>query len=399
MSNYLILTNYAYPIDKKNIRPFFNGIYFDNPRTKEEIKYVANLLKKINREETRLPEEEYQVGKGYLTLRMVTEDFFTNNSDDDTVKNFYKKNGKEKNIYRLLAKMWVIVRCDTILDEEELKGFFTIKIANSITESEQDTIHPLNYNSVNYDIISQYLKFISFVISNNNSMFIPLLIDNKYGFLENNAGSHIFSLLLTIFTNRSNEPRDIPHCTFNHILVEIMKLVDLIGNKYNTKKFKHICRVIDNISYTNDDNINLLSLISIIEMLLTHNPENSRFNVEESITRQFIHKTVFLLYENNNEIDITKTTEELKLAYRLRSDITHGNFESINKTMEKLHKFYGLNSDGFGIDYDSLESSVGYLNHKICEYVRIILKIYLTCETKLDIIKLVWVLFTFTYGI
>lgn len=391
MGDYLILTNYAYPIDKKNIKPFFDGIYFDNPRTNEEIKYVANLLKKINREETRLPEEQYQVGEGYLTLRMVVETFFTNNSNDEIVKNFYKKNGKEKNIYRLLAKMWVIVRCDTILDKEELKGFFTIKVSDSIIEreQEQDTIPPLNYNSVNYDIISQYLKFISFVISNNDSMFIPLLIDNKYGFLEKNADSHIFSILLTIFTNRRNKPKDIPYCTFNYTFIEIMKLVDLIGDKYSTQKFRHICRVLDNISYTNDNNINLLSLISIIEMLLTHNPENSKFNVEESITRQFIHKTVFLLYENDNKIDITKTTEELKLAYRLRSDITHGNFESINKTMEKLHKFYGLNSDGIGIDYDSLESSVDYLNHKICEYVRIILKIYLICEAKLDIIKLV----------
>lgn len=387
MNNFLILTYYAYPIDKKEIKPFFNGIYFDNPRTNEEIKYVSNILKKLNREEVRLPEEQYQVGEGYLTLRSIIEQFFTNNFNDKTVQKFYKENGKEKNIYKLLAKMWIIVRCDTILDEEALKGVFTIKIANGMTKNKVDTTSSPNQNFVNYDLISQYLNFFAFILSNNDSMSIPLLIDNKYGIMERNAGFHLFPLLVTISTNKNNNPKDLPYCTFNHILAEIMNLVNLIGDKYNTYKFKHICQIIDNISYSNDDNLNLLSLISIIEMLITHNPENSRFNVEESITRQFIHKTVFLLYENDNKIDIKKTTEELKLAYQLRSDITHGNFESINKTMEKLHKFYGLNKDGVGIDYQSLESSVNYLNHRVCEYVRIILKIYLNCEAKLDIIK------------
>jgi len=100
-----------------------------------------------------------------------------------------------------------------------------------------------------------------------------------------------------------------------------------------------------------------------------------------------VHKTVFLLYENDNKIDINKTKEELKLAYHLRSDITHGNFENITKTMKKLHKFYDLNENCRGIDYDSLESSIYYLNASISKYVRIILKNYLRHETKLEIIK------------
>ncbi len=386
LNNYLILTYYAYPLEKKDIKPFFNGIYFDNPRTKEEIQYVANVLKKLNREEVRLPEEQNQVGEGYITLRMLVDTFFSNNLHDENIQRFALKNSKEKNIYKLLAKMWVIVRCENILDEDILKGFFCIKI-NTDLEDVQDTDVTINQNLVNYEVIAQYLKFFSFLLSNESSMFVPLLIESKYGLIERDAGFRLFPLLMTIFTNTTNNPKDIPYCTFNHFQSKIIDLVSLIGDKYNTYKFKHLCRIIDNIDYNNDNNLNLLSLISIIEMLITHNPANSKFNVEESITRQFIHKTVFLLYENDHKIDVKKTTEELKLAYKLRSEITHGDFESIKKTLQKLYDFYGLSKDGKGIDYDSLDSSVDSLNHNMCEYVRIILKIYLKDEIKLDIIK------------
>lgn len=380
LNNYLLLTYYAYPIEKKDIKPFFNGIYFDNPRSSEEIKYVANVLKQLNREETRLPEEQNQVGEGYVTLRMLVENFFENNSHDENVQKFSAKYRYEKNIYKLLAKMWVIVRCENILDEEQVNNMIILRIQRGDLKDKQESVGVLNKNFCNYELISQYLKFFSFFLASKN-MFFPLLLENKYGVLERDAGFHLFSLLMTIFTNTTNNPKDIPYCTFNHIQDKILDLTSLIGKKYETYKFKHLCRIIDNLNYNHDDNLNLLSLISIIEMLITHNPEHSRFNVEESITRQFIHKTAFLLYENDSKIDVKNVTEELKLAYKLRSEITHGDFESIKKTLQRLHEFYGLSKE------DSLDFSVDYLNHNLCEYVRIILMIYVRDEKKLNIIK------------
>lgn len=190
MEDYLILTKYIYPIDKYNIKPFFNGIYFDNPRTKEEIDYVANLLQKINQEEIRFPEEQEQIGEGYLTLRKIVQEFFINNSNQEIVKSFLKKNGNEKNIYKLLAKMWVIVKCDSILDEEELKGFFSIKInpdsfmdnSNLTYEKKNDSLN--NYNIYNGDLIFQYLNFLSFLLGDNDSIYFSILIDNKYGIIK-----------------------------------------------------------------------------------------------------------------------------------------------------------------------------------------------------------------------
>lgn len=393
MKNHLILTKYAYPIDKSHLKTFFNGIYFDNPRTNEEIKYVATILKKLNMKEIRLPEEQYQVGEGYITLRMLAEEFLRNYCNDNVVNNFYQKHGKEKNIYKLLAKMWVIVRCDTVLDEEQLKGLFTIKINTDSFNSPahqkkiKDIELPPNYNLVNEEQIFKYLNFISFML-NPNEIYSSLLINNKYGILENNIGMELFPLLMQTFMTKTSYLKEFPYCTFDHIMKGIMRIVTLVGDRFNTYKFKHICKVINGLNYSDSDST-LLSLISIIEMLLTHNSENSRFNVDESITRQFIHKTTFLLYENDNTINLQKTKDELKLAYQLRSDITHGNFENMNTTLKKLHKFYNLNENGQGIDYDSLESSVSYLNESITKYVKVILKVYLIDETKLEIIKAV----------
>ena len=393
MEDYLILTKYIYPIDKYNIKPFFNGIYFDNPRTKEEIDYVANLLQKINQEEIRFPEEQEQIGEGYLTLRKIAQEFFINNSNQEIVKSFFKKNGNEKNIYKLLAKMWVIVKCDSISDEDELKGFFSIKInpdsfmdnSNLTYEKKNDSLN--NYNIYNGDLIFQYLNFLSFLLGDNDSIYFSILIDNKYGIIKKNIGFNLFSLLITISFNKESNIKDLPYCTFNHVYDEILKIVGLTKDRYNSYKFRHLCKIIDKMSDTQDDSLILLSLVSIIEMLITHNPENSRFNVEESISRQFINKTTFLLYENDNFIDVKKVREELKLAYRVRSDITHGNFEDMTKTLKKLHKFYGLNENGEGIEYSSIDSSINYLNYNMSKYVKVVLYSYLTSETKLEILK------------
>ena len=110
--------------------------------------------------------------------------------------------------------------------------------------------------------------------------------------------------MITISFNKESNIKDLPYCTFNHVYDEILKIVGLIKDRYNSYKFRHLCKIIDKMGDTQDDSLILLSLVSIIEMLITHNPENSRFNVEESISRQFINKTTFLLYENHNFIDV-----------------------------------------------------------------------------------------------
>ena len=42
--------------------------------------------------------------------------------------------------------------------------------------------------------------------------------------------------------------------------------------------------------YNINQEMAFVELISVIEMLITHNPDSGRFNIEDSITRQFVGK-------------------------------------------------------------------------------------------------------------
>jgi hypothetical protein len=93
-------------------------------------------------------------------------------------------------------------------------------------------------------------------------------------------------------------------------------------------------------SGSREDTVKILLLTSILEFLLTHNPDNTRFNVEDSINKQFQLKTAVLLYINDHQIDIDQVKEKLKQLYRVRSCIAHGNFDEMNKLLAKLSEKY-----------------------------------------------------------
>ena len=65
-----IFTKYFYPIDVNSKQKFFDGIYFDNPRTKEEIASAAKYLKDLNLvgKHGAFPEENTPKFAGCITL-------------------------------------------------------------------------------------------------------------------------------------------------------------------------------------------------------------------------------------------------------------------------------------------------------------------------------------------
>ena len=69
-------------------------------------------------------------------------------------------------------------------------------------------------------------------------------------------------------------------------------------------------------SKINDDKQKLVSLVGVIELLLTHNPNFNRFNVEDSISKQFKLKTSILLYKNDDSIDLNKTKKQLIFLFK-----------------------------------------------------------------------------------
>lgn len=87
-------------------------------------------------------------------------------------------------------------------------------------------------------------------------------------------------------------------------------------------------------SDTHDARFKLVLLVGAIEMFLTHNPDTSRYNVEDSIGKQFILKTSILCYMSGRK-DLTRSRHDLRQLYSLRSAISHGNFSALSKLLKR----------------------------------------------------------------
>ena len=103
-------------------------------------------------------------------------------------------------------------------------------------------------------------------------------------------------------------------------------------------------------------------LISIIEFLLTHNPDTSRFNVEDSIRKQFQLKASIVICNKKKELG--SVTQRMKTMYDVRSMIAHGNFTDLEKFIAKQRK----KDKDFNI-FDLVEENFCYVSAIVMVYV------------------------------
>ena len=62
------MTTFMYPLDIENRPRIFGKLYFDNPRTTNEINYVAQRLKQMNlSDRPSFADKQGQVPEGYIT--------------------------------------------------------------------------------------------------------------------------------------------------------------------------------------------------------------------------------------------------------------------------------------------------------------------------------------------
>ena len=83
--------------------------------------------------------------------------------------------------------------------------------------------------------------------------------------------------------------------------------------------------------------------MSIIEFILTRNPDSNRFNVEDSISRQFKLKASIAIYQFDNREYLDEISTNLKEIYSLRSTVAHGGFidkEQHDKFVDSIYSLY-----------------------------------------------------------
>jgi hypothetical protein len=86
---------------------------------------------------------------------------------------------------------------------------------------------------------------------------------------------------------------------------------------------------------TRDIRTKLVNLVALIELLLARNPDTSRFNVEDSLTRQFVLKLGILLHHESPSLDLDWSRRAMKDLYQLRSSIAHGDFGNVDRLLAK----------------------------------------------------------------
>lgn len=99
-----LLTKFIYPLEEK--LEIYDGYYFDNPRTFEEIKYVAKFI----REASPFPPDDRAVGEeGYITIDYLIAKLKEKYSSDPQVEKCIG-GCKYKDPYYKAASMWIILR-------------------------------------------------------------------------------------------------------------------------------------------------------------------------------------------------------------------------------------------------------------------------------------------------
>lgn len=370
-----IITKYFYPIKKGGTEKFFDGIYFDNPRTDEELRIVAEILKKGYE----------KINNSIDELKYFIEHFIECYQNDELVKEYSQNSSKTDDLFYALAKMWVIVRCNNILDKEEIKHTCPLNLETMEFEYSEENINQVNFNPIN-----KYLQFLNFMSSDLYDFNFPILISDDtdfYGFFfsEFRDWSQYFQYIIY---GVPNNPYKI-NKSFKLLSEDFYHNISLIENKFKDKKFLYIRDSIANFAnlITSNQKMYLIGIVSIIEMLLTHNPDRSLYNIEDSISKQYVRKLKYLLYKNNESIDLEKLEKELKLSYKIRSDIAHGNFgKESDENLKALHKFYNTFEDKRHY-LPNIEDGLDILNENLTKYAKIVLNMYLTNEKELELLK------------
>lgn len=393
MNYNFIMTHSMYPLKER--KKILDNYYFDNPRTGYEIKAVAKVLRTANFiDSSPFPETYNQVGKDYISLEWMLDEFFDKYKLDK--RSLLKDNGEEyKNVYYKMAKNWVILRYSVDALNEDV-GEQLVKTNDNINTQ------VLNYYDNDFDRYEnavKYINLLTFLTFPNNtykkhSFIIPECFDYFEISRVDKTIKNIIINLLVLGTSKGEKDQlnDFRFCSFNNVYLQLKETEKLFDKFMQNTLIEYIADNINNYISITDNKMRIISLVSIFELLLTHNPNFNRYNVEDSIRKQFATKLTMILYLNDNTINYKEIEKYLLLVYDLRSAIAHGSFDKVEEITRKIdlwllknnseYKRYYEEKGGFDLD-DTLEE----IDESLKIYLRIVIKSYLKDKNLFEILK------------
>lgn len=390
MSSGIALTKYIYPLETPIILSSELGYTVDNPRTEQEIELIKNF---ITPSVTAEAEKSLAAGVAPAHVRvMLNLEYLINHlsalPEEQYAYNFYQEN-RQTEFLELIAKSWLIIRFNTEFDIEKVLNSNHYLHILSLEDTEK------NDYSEKLDKLTSYCQVLSLLTFNDERN--PYL---GYSFILN--PSHPFEVFFSSINQEVIEIIDRfasnigmlnPELKGEHMLGEYWWLSDreplqdwaskveeifkikiknapgeklTISQKQSPKeKMIHIGgRLRIAHEHINQPELPVILLVGNIEYLLTRNPDTNRFNVEDSISRQFKLKCGVAINEADPSISLEGLSKKLSDIYSLRSDFAHGNY----KVKGDKWELYEVVTDLF-------------------KYTRMILIAYINNKTLIDYLK------------
>ena len=356
-----ILTKFIYPLENK--LKISDGCYFDNPRTSEEIKYVEKFIRKASP----FPPNDRAIGEeGYITIDFLISKLKEKYKNDPQVEKRINT-CKYRDPYYKAASMWVILR---------LKG-------------EDIIVHDYysQVRKIHYKIDALTLLAFEEYDRCDFSILISGELSNLYEeeILEKTKMSIIESLVEVTNDKRKEKGKSRFYGFINYYRC-ICDLEQKIQDNPNKELLEYVMESMQALRKNFDLKMKFVSIVSIIELLLTHCPDNSKYNVEDSINKQFNNKVALILYLNDKKTDFNAIAKECSLIYSLRSDVSHGNYPKFSKDLEKYYNFCRDNQYTNVSQFDKM-AVLSLLIRRTQSYMITIINMYLQDYKLLEIVK------------
>lgn len=340
-----LMTSYVYPLPEKVPLSRTLNAFLDNPRTEEEVQAVANYIRRSYsvRSAFRIPERS---AEGIVSLEKVLHEICEILPSLDS--NWARLCGSfdPKRLYEFMARMWVVARYDDkgqIEDARQRRQEMRDRGEVGIILYEKDA--PVLKNSRE---LAEYSYLVSLLLHTQENEYIGhsfVLDSDPSQFGEDERNWHLcrefvmFYLALRQYGDTTYEEEmrwKLLHRAKGR-LGEVVALLDSAFQKGHREKLMYVAGLLKTVGEdVSDEKVKLVTLVSIIELLLTHSPNYSRFNVEDSISKQFRLKASLLIYLDDRSRDLDQIKNRLKIIYGLRSNIAHGNFVAVSQYIARL---------------------------------------------------------------
>ena len=392
----IILTQYIYPIENPINLSEKLGLSFDNPRSEEEIEIVKRYIKYS----LGSPDKMYEYDRAMrlpisaprhiVSIRQALNKFRGVNKTDEYKSKFLNE-ASRKDVFGLLAKMWIVLRYN---DEGEFQSLKEYKEEKDKEEGGggfimlgEDSPILTNEKSAN-----DFSYLLSLLINTDSDYFGGsfLLHSGHFDLAQPKIDrwlnkAVVFWTFMCYQPNQEDESRwSVDFSFIKDAAIHTGKLLDEIFDEKSKDKLLYVGSMLRLCSEEiKDPKMKLVTLVSIIELMLTHAPDSNKFNVEDSISKQFKLKLSILLYQDNNKIDLAELKKRLTDIYSQRSNVAHGNFREYDKLIEKEVKNMKDKDEWSDLKAIARENFVS----NCYDYVKVIIQSYLKDRHFIEYLK------------